>query len=373
MRRQFLAVGLIAVLVLALACTTTATPTPTATPEATATPTATATATPTPTPRPTPTPVPAPTAIPNTTLSVIDVVRRVTPSVVHIQIEGVQLSMLLQPVPVQGVGTGIINDESGYIVTNNHVVQDAQQITVTLANGESYDAQLIGGDLFTDLAVIKIDAPNLVPAQFGDSSALELGEDVIAIGHALNLPGGPTVTKGVVSAKERFISVGPRVTLNDVIQTDAAINPGNSGGPMVNLKGEVVGINSVRLQGAEGLGFAIGMSGGRPVIEDLIQFGRVQRAFLGIDPVNLTPAMAAQLDLPVDEGVIIAGITEGSPGDKAGLRQGDVIIRVSDKDVSHTGDLIDILQQYKPSDRADITFFRNAQQRTAQVEFGTPP
>lgn len=331
-----------------------------------------ATSTPTPTTTPTaelPTPTSTPTAMPSA-FTTPDVVRRVAPSVVHIRSESVELDLFLRPVPVEGAGTGIVFDTRGYIVTNNHVVAGAQQITVTLANDESYEARLVGGDVFVDLAVIQIDAQDLVPAEFGDSLALEMGEDVVAIGQAFDLPGGPTVTKGVISAKERYISVGSNITLDGVIQTDAAINPGNSGGPLLNMRGQVVGINSAHLNAGEGLGFAIGVDAALPVIDDLIRFGKVQRAFLGITPVNVTKDLVARFELAVDQGVIVADVAIDSPADLAGLRQGDVIVSIGRKAVSHTGNLTSALRFYKPGDSAEVAFFRGEDRATVRVEFG---
>ncbi|MFH1485085.1 MAG: trypsin-like peptidase domain-containing protein, partial [Chloroflexota bacterium] len=213
-------------------------------------------AAPTPTPAPfnTPTMIPPAKAAPAIASlpSITDAVDTIRPAVVFITVRTLSLDFFLQPVPQQGAGTGVIFDAKGYILTNNHVVENARQIKVSLPDGRAFDAELVGRDPPTDLAILKIAADALPLARFGDSQKLRIGDWVVAIGNALALEGGPTVTVGVVSAMGRSID-GNTGTLHDLIQTDAAINPGNSGGPLVNLKGEVVGINTAIIQGAEGI------------------------------------------------------------------------------------------------------------------------
>ena len=193
---------------------------------------------------------------------------------VHILTEAVRLDQFNQPFPARGVGTGEIIDEQGHVLTNNHVIEGAETILVTLSDGRAFEAELIGGDAILDLAVLRIVAENLVPISIGKSSALRVGDSVIAIGHALNLPGGPTITGGWVSALNRSIDVSPTITMRNLIQTDAAINPGNSGGPLINLDGEMVGISTAKLPSGEGIGFAIAIDPAMPLIEELIANGR---------------------------------------------------------------------------------------------------
>ena len=226
-------------------------------------------------------------------LTTVDVVKILTPSVVHILTEISGMGSFNQAVPSQGVGTGIVLDKQGNILTNNHVIAGAQSITVTLNNGESFPAQLIGGDANTDLAVIRIEANNLQPATLGRSADLQVGEDVIAIGHALGLRGGPTVSKGVVSALGRSIDVNAQTTMVDLIQTDASINPGNSGGPLSNASGEVVGINSAGIPSSQNIGFAINIDDAQIVVAQLLEKGFVDRGFLGITLISLSPALAS--------------------------------------------------------------------------------
>ena len=253
-----------------------ASPTPTETPAATpsATPARTATAIPSATP-----------AAPGAQLSTKEIVKRLRPSVVHILTEGTSFNVFGETQPTEGVGTGIIIDADGHIVTNNHVISldsnlPARGITVTLSDGRELSAQVVGADAPTDLAVLRITAGDLTPAALGDASRLEVGEEVVAIGHALNLPGGPTVTRGVVSATDRLIQEDPYM-IPGAIQTDAAINPGNSGGPLVNSAAEVVGITTQVIRGtAEGLGFAISIDTAKPIIQELIAKGQVERGVL---------------------------------------------------------------------------------------------
>ena len=225
-------------------------------------------------------------------LSTVEVVKALTPSVVQIVTEARAMDLFNQPVPSRGVGTGIILDEQGHILTNNHVIAGAERITVTLSNGENYPAEQVGGDAQTDVAVIRIDAPGVQAAMLGRSADLQVGQEVIAIGHALGLAGGPTVSKGVVSALGRSIDTSPNNTMVDLIQTDAAINPGNSGGPLVNTRGEIIGINTAIIQGSQGIGFAINIDDAKIVVAQLMERGYVERGFLGIAPFNISLGLA---------------------------------------------------------------------------------
>jgi serine protease Do len=284
----------------------------------------------------------------------------------------------------QGAGTGFIVDSNGLIVTNNHVVAGAQKLTVTLPppDGRSFDARLLGTDAQTDLAVLKIEASNLPTAPLGDSAALRVGDWVVAIGNALALEGGPTVTAGVVSATGRDAqepggtgtaqSAGP--TLYDLIQTDAAINPGNSGGPLVNLRGEVVGINTLGATDAQGIGFAISIDGAKPIIQTLSQGGAVTRAYLGVQVESVTPSVAAAQGLARTDGVVIGQVVAGTPAAQAGLQPGDVIVGIGDVTVKSQQDLQGALTStFKPGDTVEVKFNRGGADRTVRVTLGTKP
>jgi S1-C subfamily serine protease len=308
-------------------------------------------------------------------LSTQEIVRRLRPSVVHILTEGTSLGVFGLTQPTEGVGTGIIIDTEGHVVTNNHVISldggSAEGITVTLSDGRKLTAKVVGGDEPTDLAVLKIDAGDLTPAVLGDASRLEVGEDVVAIGQALNLPGGPTVTRGVVSAKDRLIQEDPYM-IPGAIQTDAAINPGNSGGPLVNSAAEVVGITTQVIRGsAEGLGFAISIDTAKPIIEELIAKGRVERGTLGIRLINITPEIAQEFDLPVQTGVGIDSADPAGPAARAGLRTGDIIVRIAGDDVNNSGDLIRVLTEHKGGETVKVEYYRDNERQEADVTLGS--
>lgn len=306
-------------------------------------------------------------------LTTVNVVKILSPSVVQVQTEAATIGFFGQPVPETGVGTGIIVDSSGHILTNNHVVQSARQITVSLSTGQSFKAQIIGTDPSTDLAVIKIEATGLQPAKLGDSSVLQVGEDVIAIGHALGLPGGPTVSTGVVSALDRSIQVDRQSTADGLIQTDAAINPGNSGGPLANHRGEVIGVNTAIIPQSQGIGFAININDAKFVMAHLIEKGIVERAFLGIAHVNVTPAIAQNMGLSLEGGVGIVQVVPGSGAERAGLREGDILVKMGDQELKSPADLLRFLSKHKAGETVEISYYRSTTRRTGQVTLGTRP
>ncbi len=306
------------------------------------------------------------------------VVDRVRPAVVFVGIEA-NLRNFSQPVPV-GNGSGAIIDQQGHILTNNHVVTGASALKVTLPDGRTFDAKVIGADPVTDLAVIQIPAnSNLPTVALGDSSQLRVGDWVVAIGNALGLEGGPTVTQGVVSAMERTITEQNGASISGLIQTDAAINPGNSGGPLVNLRGELVGINTAvpgpTGQGVQpsGIGFAISINEAKPIIQQLITQGRVVRPYLGIAPVTLTPAIAAQLGLSTTQGVIVDSVATGSPADQAGLQQDDVIVAIDGQGITSEAQLRQAIQQHKIGDTITLTIIRNGQQSDVHATLAQSP
>jgi len=361
-RTSVLALSLFALAILSVGCGAGgATPTAVPSPTATATPTITS---------PKPSPEPA--------SSTAELVERLRPSVVHILSEAATLDVFGQLVPSQGVGTGFVIDEKGHIVTNNHVVvqpntcdQPARTITITLSDGRKFPARIVGQDVPTDLAVLQIDASNLIPVVPGDAMAVQVGEDVVAIGNALNLPGGPTVTKGVVSAKDRLIEEEEcGVTIPGAIQTDASINPGNSGGPLVSTKGEVIGITTAIIGGAEGIGFAISIDTARPIVQELIEKGRIERGFLGVTIVPITPSLAESFNLPVDHGVGLRAVQRGSPADQAGLEPGDIIVKIADIEIQTSGDLFRALTVYRAGDRVQVEYYRGNDRNTAEVTIG---
>jgi len=258
-------------------------------------------------------------------------------------------------------------------LTNNHVVQGAERIIVTLNNGDSFPAELVGGDATTDTAVVRIDAPGLQPAELGRSSDLKVGEEVIGIGHALGLPGGPTVTKGVISALGRSIDTGNLITIVDLIQTDAAINPGNSGGPLVNVHAQIIGMNTAIIQGSRGIGFAINIDDAKIVAEQLLLRGYVERGYLGINPINLSSGLANMLGIPDSQGVFIISVGEGSAAAGAGLQDEDVIVRLDDDPITNTGELSKFLIAHPPGQTISAEILRGEDRFTVQITLGGRP
>ena len=322
----------------------------------------TATLTPQVTPGTTPTPPPF---LPD----IASVVEAVKPAVASVIVGTITYDIFLQPVPQEQAGSGAIIDSRGYIVTNNHVVEGAESITVTLTDGRSFDATLVGTDPLADLAVIKIEGTDLPTIPFGDSSKLKVGEWVVAIGNALALPGGPTVTVGVVSALGRTIQEENGVTLYDMIQTDTAINPGNSGGPLLNLRGEIVGINTAKIAAVEvsGVGFAVSANTARATAQELIEKGRVTRPYLGISLLTVTAAIARDYGLATNEGALVTTVVTGTPADEAGLLLGDVIIAVDGKKVTTADDVVLAIRGHEIGDSMEITYLRGTQENTVSV------
>jgi serine protease Do len=311
-------------------------------------------------------------------LSTPEIAAKMRPSIVRVQTEGTQLDVFGRAVPSGGVGTGVIIDTDGHVVTNNHVVTVANgdtaapTIMVTLFDQRVVPATIVGRDQATDLAVLKIDSPDLQPASFADPDELEVGEDVVAIGFALDLEGAPTVTRGVVSAKNRTIQEQP-YTIPDAIQTDAGINPGNSGGPLVNARGEIVGINTAILRGAQSIGFAISTAIVQPIVTALAESGRIDRAYLGVGTVDVTDTIARNFNLPVKTGVAITIVADGSPAANAGLRQNDVITKIDGEDVTNNGELLAILAKHRPGDTVAIEYYRAQEQNTVNVTLAERP
>jgi len=307
--------------------------------------------------------------------SITDVVDSVDPAVVSIVVGTVSYNWFMQPVPSEAAGSGIIIDGDGYIVTNNHVVEGSTSITVSLTDGRSFDATLVGADPDTDLAVIKIDANNLPTASFGNSSALKVGEWVIAIGNALALEGGPTVTVGVVSALGRTIEEESGATLYDLIQTDAAINPGNSGGPLIDLNGDVIGINTAKVSSVDvsGVGFAISSNSAQPIVDELITRGYVARPYLGVSLVTVTPAIVTSYDLKVDEGAMIYYMNPGTPASNAGLRPGDVIVGLDDVGIKTADDAILAIRSHSVGDTVQIKYYRGSSFQTVSATLTEKP
>ncbi len=356
-------------------------------------------------PAPVPASMPAPTAIPQATAAplpavapstpaevspVVEVVQRVSPAVVTVVntlASGAQGSPLLGDLPFplpdqpggsvrRGSGSGVIISQDGYILTNNHVIEGYRSLSVIFYDGSRRDATLIGADPLMDLAVVKVDGPVPGVATLGDSDALQPGETVIAIGSPLG-DFRNTVTVGVVSALNRSLGANAPEAL---IQTDAAINSGNSGGPLINLRGEVIGINTLVVRGSglgsasvEGLGFAVPSSIAKRVSEQLITNGKVVYPFLGVRFGTIDAMLALDNNLPVNAGALIAAVEAGGPAARAGLRSGDIVTKLNGKPIGPGQSLRALLLEYKPGDVVTLDVLRDGQQLSLDVTLGTRP
>jgi S1-C subfamily serine protease len=294
------------------------------------------------------------------------VVARVLPAVVSITTRRIEHDQFNDPVPKAGMGSGVIVDRRGYILTNNHVVGGAEVTKVTLPDERTFQATLIGADPFTDLAVLKIEGKDLRAVPLGDSARLAVGETVIAIGSPLWLEGGPTVTVGVVSALGRSMEDPGLPTVHDMIQTDAAINPGNSGGPLLNLAGRVVGINTAIIASAHGIGFAISINNAKPVMKALMATGRIVRPSLGLVAVSVTPQLAFVNELDVERGALVRRVAPASAAEAAGILSGDVITALGGKPIQDLHHLHQWLWRHKVGDAVDVTLQRDGQTLTVR-------
>jgi S1-C subfamily serine protease len=292
-------------------------------------------------------------------------------------------------------GSGFVIDTEGHLLTNNHVVENANRITVKLGSSErSYPAKVVGADPSTDVALLEVDVPadQLHPLTLGDSSKVEVGDPVVAIGNPFGLD--RTVTSGIVSALQRQIEAPAGFSISHVIQTDAAINPGNSGGPLIDAQGEVIGINSqIETGGGSsggnvGIGFAIPINTAREVAKQIEENGKVEHAYLGISGGTITPDLARALNLPVDEGVLVAEVVKGGPADKAGIEGGnteatiegagvtlggDIITKLNGKSIASMEDLVNVINGAKPGEDISVTVLRGGDEKTVTVTLGNRP
>ncbi len=276
------------------------------------------------------------------------------------------------PQRTSSLGSGVIASPQGYILTNHHVVESADEIEIALGDGRSAAAKLVGSDPDTDLAVLKIDLPNVPAVTFGQSEQLQVGDVVLAIGNPFGV--GQTVTMGIVSALGRsHLGIN---TFEDFIQTDAAINPGNSGGALVDVHGSLIGINSAiysRSGGSLGIGFAIPTSIARQVMEQIIRHGSVIRGWIGVEGQDLTPDLAASFQLKEAKGVLIAGVLRGGPADRAGIRPGDVLLEIDGQSVPDSGAMLNRIASLQPGQSARFKILRNQRETSAEVEIGRRP
>ncbi|GAA0833807.1 MULTISPECIES: S1C family serine protease [Marinomonas] len=307
-------------------------------------------------------------------------VEKAAPSVVNIYTQVSPKNTPLQDNPLNNpthpqtinLGSGVIVSADGFILTNHHVIQNAQRIVVGLHDDRQIEAKLIGSDPSTDLAVLKITVPNLTPIKLGRSSLVSVGDKTLAIGNPFGI--GQTVTSGIISAKGRN-SIGLN-TYENFIQTDAAINPGNSGGALINLQGELIGISSAIYSssgGSQGIGFATPVDDAVQVMRDLIKRGRVVRAYLGMDAKKITSTLAKSLALPVDHGLIVSEITKESPADKAGIQIGDIIVKINNATSDNPFKTRNLIASMKPGTTISLLGYRGRQSYQANIKLETQP
>src|SRR5271156_1664962 len=315
----------------------------------------------------------------------ITVYRKNIASVVNVTSRAMAFDFFYGMVPQEGQGSGFVIDKEGHVLTNYHVIADARQVEVTLHNRKKYKATVVGTDPAHDLAVILIKAPELTPAVLGDSRNLQVGQKVYAIGNPFGLAG--TMTRGIVSSI-RPVSEPNGARIEDAIQTDAAINPGNSGGPLMNLHGEVIGINTMILSSVgqnAGIGFAIPINTAKAVLNDLMTLGRVRRPALGIRTIPISPELADEMGLPVDYGVLIVQVTPGGSADLAGLHGGteraylgnipimlggDLIVAIDGEKVEDEQDLAQMMNNHRAGDTVKVTIYRNKKKMDVSVALG---
>ncbi|MEM0058249.1 MAG: trypsin-like peptidase domain-containing protein [Candidatus Bathyarchaeia archaeon] len=303
---------------------------------------------------------------------VLDILERVSKSVVNISTVRLVHDMFYQVFPVKGMGSGTIIDGDGHILTNNHVVQGAERITVTLWNGEVLNGQLLGTCSIHDIAVVKIDKKGLIHAELGDSDKLRMGQRVYAIGNPFGLAGGPTVTSGVISALNRTIESRNEL-LENLVQTDAAINPGNSGGPLVDLDGKVVAINTAIIPFAHGIGFAIPINLAKKCAYDIIAKGAHVRPWLGIIGLSLTREISSYYGIPLTEGVLVTRVVEGSPADEAGIVSGDIILAMNNVPITRVEKLLSEIHKREAGEKVDLIIYRGGLKYSVEVVLAKAP
>lgn len=304
--------------------------------------------------------------------SVLDVVEKVTKSVVNVNTVRLLHDYFYQVVPVQGMGSGVIFDSKGLIITNNHVIEGAEKIDATLPSGKILHGKLVGRCVTDDVAVIRVDGKDLPTAELGNSDELRVGQTVFAIGNPFGLAGGPTVTKGVISAVKRSVR-SDRGLIENLVQTDASINPGNSGGPLVDTHGKVVAISTAIVPFAQGIGFAVPVNSAKRCATEIIEHGERVGPWLGVSGLTLTQELASYYNLPVNKGVLIAEVMANSPAEEAEVRRGDIIVGFGDKATNSIEELVKEIQKRKVGEKVRVLLYRGDEKWMADVTLGRTP
>ena len=312
--------------------------------------------------------------IPLSEESIVNAVEKVSKSVVNIASVRIMQDQLFRVFPVQGVGSGIIIDNRGHILTNNHVIDGTDRLRVTLDNSKQVNAKVVGTDEETDLAVVRAkpleiynnDEVKFQPANLGNSDELKVGQIVMALGNPFGLTGGPTVTAGIISSLNRNVQFENGIL--ELVQTDAAINPGNSGGPLINTKGEVVAINTAKIPYGQGIGFAVPINTVKSILTDLVENGHVSRPWLGISTVKLNARIASFYRLPIVHGALIVNVEPYSPADNAGLRRGDIIEEIDGNKIEDPSQISSYIRKKKTANDK-VTVIVNRYGRVYEVPF----
>ena len=293
---------------------------------------------------------------------VISAVEKVSPAVVSVATLRVIQENMFNAVPVRGMGSGMTFDSNGGILTNHHIVEDAEKVEVLTPDGKKFQGEVLGSDAMSDIAVVRVDAEGLPAVKLGDSDKLVVGQIGIAIGNPYGfiLP-GPTATVGVISALKRHIHVEGHM-YEDLIQTDASINPGNSGGPLVDSSGMVVGVNTANIPFAQGIGFAIPINSARKIAKEIIEHGRVIRPYVGVAGLTLTREIAESYELPYERGVLVVKVGRGTPAESSGISAGDVILEADKQPLKSWEDLQHLLKSKKVGDSLDVLIGRKGEQ-----------
>lgn len=304
--------------------------------------------------------------------TVLDILERVSRSVVNISTVRLVSRMFYQVIPVEGMGSGTIIDQKGEILTNNHVVGGAERIAVTLWNGEELEGTIVGACSVHDTAIVKVEKEGLPAAELGDSEKLRVGQRVYAIGNPFGLSGGPTITSGVISATKRTIE-SQQGLVENLVQTDAAINPGNSGGPLVDLEGKVVAINTAIIPYAQGIGFAVPINTAKTCTADMLKRGISARPWLGIVGLSLNAEVAQHYGIPLERGVFVTKVADGSPAQVAGLMMGDIIMMMDKVTIDTVEDLLTEIHKRKVGENVRIMVFRRGFQQYFDVVLSKMP
>ncbi|MCT4619401.1 MAG: trypsin-like peptidase domain-containing protein [Marinisporobacter sp.] len=312
----------------------------------------------------------------NTEFLVSAVAKKAMPSVVGITTKSIEKDFFFGARTSKGLGTGVVVDKRGYILTNAHVVNNGnvEELNVLFDDGTKKNAKILWRDASLDLAVIKVDGVNVTPADLGDSDHLQVGEMAIAIGNPLGMEFEKTVTSGIISGLNRSVEVNNNESIDNLIQTDASINPGNSGGPLLNSKGEVIGINTAKMKSGEGLGFAIPINMAKPIVDQFIEKGEFRKVYMGIQGMNVNLfERSTGIDLAPKEGIYVARVYKDSPAGKGGLSTGDVIVGIEEEKMSSMNQLAKKLYQYRPGDTINVKIMRNDQEKTLKIKLEKIP